>query len=260
MTDIDGTISRMAPTPQEATVVEAARRALARLARRLALVGVVTGRAASVGEALVGVPDLVYVGNHGMERRAHGTTRHHPEAAAHADAIGAALGEIAAGARAAGLLDYLVIEDKQLSGSIHYRLAPNPEAARSVLWPLANAAAQRHGLLVTGGRLIVELRPPVTVNKGTALVELAAEYRLRGLLFFGDDLTDVDGFRAVRAMRDEGRLAGLNIAVVAPETLPEVRAMSDVTVDGVPACATLLTALASALDGRATERGGVSGT
>jgi len=247
MTDIDGTISQMAPTPHAAVVAPAARAALARLAGELALVGVVTGRSAQTGEEMVQVPGLVYVGNHGMERRLNGAAWHHPEAAASAEAITAALAEIARGAEAAGLREYLVIEDKRLSGSIHYRLAPDAAAARQTLWPLAEEAAHRHGLKVTGGRLIVELRPPITVSKGTALTALADAYHLRGLVFCGDDLTDVDGFRAVRRLRDEGKLAGLNVAVIAAETLPEVLAASDVTVPGVPACTALLTALAEAL-------------
>jgi len=248
VTDIDGTISPIAATPAEAIVPTAARHALARLTRRLAFVGIVTGRSATVGETMVAVPGLTYVGNHGMERRRDGVDWVHSGALAAADAVRAALDEIAAGANAAGVADGLVVEDKRLSGSVHYRLAPDPERARATLLPLSAAAAQRRGLVITEGRLIIEVRPNIVVNKGTAIVDLVAEHNLRGVVFLGDDLTDVDGFRALRTLRETGAVATLRVGVLAAETQPPVLAETDVTVDGVPACVALLAAIADALD------------
>ena len=140
VTDIDGTISAIAPTPAEAVVEETAREALRRLAGRLALVAVISGRAAAVGAAMVGLPEITYVGNHGMERSLRGVPWAHPGAAAGAKSLGAALAEVAAGARASGHGDGVLVEDKGLSGTVHYRLAPDPEAARAALLPLAVAA------------------------------------------------------------------------------------------------------------------------
>jgi trehalose 6-phosphate phosphatase len=247
VTDIDGTISAIAPTPAEAVVTPEARDALARLATRLALVGVVTGRSAEVGEAMVGVPGLIYIGNHGMERRRSGATWQHPIAVASATAIGEALREVASGAAQTGIAEYLVVEDKKLSGSIHYRLAPDPEIALSMLRPLVAGAAVRYGLLVTEGRFILELRPSLRVNKGTAVTELVEEHGLKGLVFLGDDLTDVDAFRAVRTMREARLIAGLAVGVLAAETRPEVTAECDVTVPSVASCVGLLKAAADAL-------------
>jgi trehalose 6-phosphate phosphatase len=247
ITDIDGTISAIAPTPADALVTDVAREALTALADRLALVGVVTGRSAAVGEAMVAVPGLVYIGNHGMERVHKGVVWHHPGAVAKADAIGAALREIGAEAATEDWFDGVVIEDKRLSGSVHYRLVPDSAPARDVLLRLANEAAARHDLLVTEGRQIVELRPRIVVNKGTAIRGLVEEFGLGGLIFLGDDLTDVDAFREVRVLREEGRIEGLRVAVLAAETQPEVFAESDVTVKGVGACVALLAAIADAV-------------
>ncbi len=247
VTDIDGTISVMAPTPGEAVVTEEARDALRRLAERLAFVGVVTGRSATVGEALVGVPGLVYIGNHGTERRHNGTSWMHPEALASAATLGQALRGIYDRASTLGAGQGLVLEDKGLSGSIHYRLAPWPDQARAVLVELANEVAAEAGLLVTEGRLVVELRPRLRVNKGTALVDLIREHNLRGVVFLGDDLTDVDAFRAVRELRDAGEVDGVRVGVLAPETQPQVLAETDVTVHGVHACVELLQEIAERL-------------
>src|ERR687893_2161216 len=101
VTDIDGTISAIAPTPAEAMVDPGAQAALARLVERLAAVAVVSGRAPQDGVAMVGLPGLIYVGNHGLERIAHGMTWTHPVAAAAQPAIAAALAEVESAAPAA---------------------------------------------------------------------------------------------------------------------------------------------------------------
>jgi len=249
VTDIDGTISAIAPTPVEAVVEEAARSALARLAGRLAYVGVVSGRAAVVGEAMVGVPGLTYVGNHGMERSLRGELREHPAAVAQVDDIRGALGAIRDAAEAAGLAGGLVVENKRLSGTVHYRLAPDPSAARGLIRAAADREAAARGLRVTEGRFIVELRPNVRIDKGTAIADVVAEHGLKGIVFLGDDLTDVDGFVVVRQLRQRGDIAGLRVGVLGPETPAAVIAEVDVAVEGVVDCGRVLSAIADGLDG-----------
>ena len=248
VTDIDGTVSEIAPRPEEATVPEPARDALHRLNRHLACVGVVTGRSAAAAATLVKVPGLTYVGNHGLERLHGDAIWHHPQAEASAKAIGSALVEIAEIARAAGIEDGILAEDKHLSASVHYRLAPDPETARSVLLGAAEEVAARHGLRVTEGRFVVEIRPQVRVHKGTAIETLVTERGLKGVVFLGDDVTDVDAFNAVWSLRELGAIAGLTVGVLAAETADAVLAASDVLVPDVGACVDLLVALADRLE------------
>jgi trehalose 6-phosphate phosphatase len=248
ITDIDGTISPIAPTPAEAVVAGEARAALARLAARLDVVAVVSGRAADACLAMVGLPGLLYVGNHGMERLRAGETSAHPAAAAAERAVGEALADIEAALAGTPLAATTLIEDKRLTGSIHYRLTPDPAAARAALAPIVNAAAARHGLKVTEGRAILEVRPDIVVNKGTAIVDLVRERGLRGAVFLGDDLTDVDGFLALRTLRERGELTAVCVGVVGPETPAAVRDAVDGVVDGVDGCAALLTAVADRLE------------
>jgi trehalose 6-phosphate phosphatase len=247
VTDIDGTISDIAPTPAEAMVDPGAKAALARLVERLAAVAVVSGRAPQDGAAMVGLPELIYVGNHGLERIARGTPWTHPVAAAAQPAIAAALAEIESAARAAADVPWLLVENKGVTGTIHYRLAPDPIAAAALLEPVARAAATRHGLRLTLGRMIFEVRPALAVNKGTAIRELAQDLGLRGIVFFGDDVTDVDAFRTLRELREAGEAATLRVGVLGPETSPSVLAEIDVSVNGVAACAATLLALAARL-------------
>src|ERR671913_1107323 len=247
VTDIDGTVSAIAPTPAEAMVDPGAKAALALLAERLAAVAVVSGRAPQDGAAMVGLPELIYVGNHGLERISRGTPWTHPVAAAAQPAIAAALAEIESAARAGGDLPWLIIENKGVTGTVHYRLAPDQIAAAALLEPLAGAAAERHGLRLTLGRMIFEVRPALAVNKGTAICDLAQDLGLRGIVFFGDDVTDVDAFRALRELREAGDAATLRVGVLGPDTAPAVLAEIDMRLHGIPACAATLLALAARL-------------
>jgi trehalose 6-phosphate phosphatase len=245
VTDIDGTISAIAATPSEAMVDAGAKAALELLTRRLAAVAVVSGRACQDGSAMVGLPELTYVGNHGLERIARGAPWTHPAAAAAQPAIVAALAEVETAARAVADIPWLIVENKGVTGTLHYRLAPDPVRAAALLEPLARAAAERHGLRLTLGRMIFELRPPLAVNKGTAIRDLAHDLGLRGIVFFGDDVTDVDAFRALREMRAAGEAATLRVGVLGPDTSPSVLDEIDVSISGVPACAATLLALAA---------------
>jgi trehalose 6-phosphate phosphatase len=247
VTDIDGTVSAIAPTPAEAMVDPGAKAALALLAERLAAVAVVSGRGPQDGAAMVGLPELIYVGNHGLERIARGTPWTHPVAAAAQPSIAAALAEIESAARSVADMPWLLIENKGVTGTVHYRLAPDQIAAAALLEPLARSAADRHGLRLTLGRMIFEVRPALAVNKGTAIRELAQDLGLRGIVFFGDDVTDVDAFRALRELREAGEAATLRVGVLGPDTSPAVLAEIDLSVVGVPACAATLIALAARL-------------
>lgn len=243
ISDIDGTISAIAATPDAATVADDIRASLARLARQLAVVGIVSGRSAPVAATLVNLPELVYIGNHGMERLHRDEIWQNPDAAAGITAVAAAVAEVAAAFTEPEFQAWLLLENKTLSATAHYRLAPDPVVAQAMLLPVISAAAARHGLIVTEGRLIFELRPSVAINKGTAITDLVAQHRLRGLLFLGDDLTDVDGFLALQRLRAAGTISGLAIGVLGAESHPLVRETMDVGIRGVPAAAALLQAL-----------------
>lgn len=245
--DFDGTLSPLALTPDAATIDLAAQDALRRLQTIVDLVAVVTGRSAEIAQRLVGLPELLYVGNHGLERRRGEAHTEHPAGLAATRDITAALVEIAESVRTQLPVDGLLFEDKRLSGSIHYRLVEDPDRMHAVLVDAARTAAAKRELMVTEGRRIVELRPRAPINKGTAILDLIAEHRLQGVLFFGDDVTDIDGFRALRRYRAETGMATLNIGVASPESPAALFETSDVIVDGVESCALLLATIADAL-------------
>jgi trehalose 6-phosphate phosphatase len=247
LTDIDGTISLIAPTPDAASVSDEARSALHRLAEQLDVVGVVTGRSAGDAEAMVGVPTMLHIGNHGMEQRRAGVTTVNLSAAAMSKKVLGALEAIESSAFSLGFAEGIIYENKGLTGSIHYRLAPDQDTAHALLLQLANSEASDRNLRVTEGRMVVELRPPIPINKGTAVENLVSDSGLKGLVFLGDDVTDVDAFHAVTRLRNEGSFSGTTVAVVAPETNPEVLKSADIAIHGVESCIRLLSELADSL-------------
>ncbi len=237
--DIDGTISPIASTPEAASVPEPIRVLLGRLAARLALVTAVSGRAAADAARMVDVAGMVYAGNHGLEMLRDGLSVPLPEAAPFQDAIR----EVLHAAEAELPLPGLIFENKGLTASVHYRLAADPAAAGSGAGAVLERLASMHGLRLTSGRMVWEIRPPLQADKGTAVRRLIAEYHLRGAIFCGDDRTDVDAFTVLSDLRSAGTCETLNVGVAAAETPREVQAGADVLVEGVSGMERLLQAL-----------------
>lgn len=230
--DFDGTLSEIVPAPEGARLHSRAAPLLARLARSYPLC-VMSGRRAAEVATLVEVPQTHYVGVHGMEWLEE-ETQTDPEVLPHLPSLEKARVEIAS------VLDSLQgvsLEDKMLTLALHFRSAPGEE--EKVL-SLAEQVAGPLGLEVRRGRKVVELRPPVDIDKGTVLVRLARGWRLRRALYAGDDLTDVDAFRGLRRLMREGGFQGTAIAVLSPETPVELEAVADITVQGVEGLLDLL--------------------
>lgn len=244
--DIDGTIAPIAATPGAARVDEGARRALARLLPHLTLVAALTGRRAADGAALINIADLPVIGNHGMETLAGGTLVADPAVAPYVAPVHRVIERL----RSLPIPPGTILEDKGPTASVHYRLAPNLREARATLFDLLAPLAASEGLHLTEGRALIEIRPPVPIDKGHALRRICTTYRLEAVVMFGDDLTDVDAFHALRDLRDAGEVAGMSVGVVAPDgTAPqEVLTSVDAIATGVTGVAALLTAVADALD------------
>lgn len=236
LTDIDGTISPIAATPGEARVSPAAREALQMLAQRLDLVAAISGRAATDAAALVGLPELIYIGNHGLEISRDGLAQPLPEAAAYLSAID----ELLRAAQERVSLKGVLFENKGVTGAVHYRLTEQPDKAELLLGEVLQELAAQHGLILTRGRMVWEIRPPLAINKGTAARWLVEQYHLQSVVFLGDDRTDADAFQALRDLRTQGVCTVLNVGVAAAETPAIVRELADVMVEGVPGVEQLL--------------------
>jgi trehalose-phosphatase len=225
--DVDGTLAPIVDDPDDAAPLPEARDALASLAERFAVVGCVSGRPAEAARRLVGLDGLVYLGNHGLERL-------EPGAETASGAVGLDGAEDAA-ARFADGLDGgrlasagLRLEDKGPIRALHWRGAVDEDAAERAAAAIA-ADAEAAGLALHRGRKVIELRPSVAFDKGTAISALLADRQVRHALYAGDDRTDVDAFRALHRMAERGDLAtAVCVGIASDESPPEVSAEADV--------------------------------
>ncbi len=252
--DIDGTLSPIAGSPSESFVPEGVRAALNKLhaSGQLKLMALVSGRSPLDGRRLVGLPQLLYMGNHGLEALepyagnpipAPSVVQFQPLVTAALDLTrqkllaqpAQAFGFSSEEARKLAWEDALLFEDKGLTASVHYRRCPDPDLARLVVLEAVQAACANTGLIISEGRMVIEIRPPVAINKGTALEALAQRYDLASLIFIGDELTDVDAFLALRRLEQAGGKfrQGFAIGVRSPEMNKAVLENADWLVDGV---------------------------
>ena len=205
------------------------RRSLESLASSIDLVAVLTGRSALKAGDMVGISGIVYKGNHGLETWRGGELEIREEARERVPGIHATAERLRLELDVSGL----IVEDKGVSASAHYRLSPDPERAREAILNALACMEEAQGMLITEGKLVVEVRPPVRVDKGTSLRELVAEYGLRGVICLGDDSTDVDAFRALHALASEGVCAGLSLGVLGRNTPAALEQEADLLLSGV---------------------------
>lgn len=204
--DVDGVLAPIVERPEDASVPEETRVELRRLARSYGLVACVTGRATEIARAIVGVPELEIVGEHGLELD--------PHAGEWASRIHMFAEEIA----------WHDLELKPLSAAFHYRRAPDQEFARAEL-EAVEREARVHGFRTRFGRLVLEVLPPVDASKGTGVRLLLERSGLRRGLYVGDDTTDLDGFAALAGLD-----VAVRIAVASPEGPTALVASADIVV------------------------------
>jgi trehalose 6-phosphate phosphatase len=226
--DFDGTLSAIVVDPAQARPLPGSLEALHALVRRFRLVAVVSGRPADFLAAHLDVPGLVRIGSYGLERVAPEGVVTSPDAAQWRPVIA----EVAAAARH-GAPPGALVEDKGLSVTLHHRAAPETEGwARSFA---AREAAARGLAVLQSARRSVELRPPLAVDKATAVTALIAEAGLTAACAAGDDSGDLPTFYAVAVLP-----LHLRVAVQSDEAPPELLAAADLVVDGPDGMLTLL--------------------
>jgi trehalose 6-phosphate phosphatase len=138
-----------------------------------------------------------------------------------------------------------VFEDKGPLVALHYRQASDPAAARRAILEAIAAVPAARRFARHKGKMFIELRPPASsVNKGSVVRHLAAQHSLRSVLYLGDDVTDVDAFRA---LREAAGIRGASVVAASDETPPEVLAAADYRVEGVDGVEWLLGEVARAL-------------
>ncbi|MGA2013827.1 MAG: trehalose-phosphatase [Solirubrobacteraceae bacterium] len=242
--DIDGTLAPIVDHAADAHVPEGTRQLLIAVARQYGLVGCVSGRRASEARAMVSIGTISYLGSHGVELLRTGWTEARLDAG-----IADWVRRIQEFGREADTADTrkrrVRLEDKGAIVAFHWRGAPDEDAARAAIDAIAQRA-QAAGLRTHWGRKVLEVRPPVRIDKGAGISRLLAEagQEIDAALYVGDDTTDLDAFRALTALVQEGRLTrALRVGVRSDEGPTEITGEADIVVDGPDGVRELLTLL-----------------
>ncbi len=203
LSDYDGTLTPIVGRPDEAILPSEVREKLRALAAKPAFsVGIISGRALAEVKALVGTDGVYYAGNHGLEIEGPGLNLINPAAkAARVDMrnlarqLSAKLGNI----------EGVIVEDKGLSLSVHYRLVKRGEekVVAEIFHQITSPWLHDGKIRTTSGKKVWEIRPPIDWHKGraveTIIKQIKALFNFEQLLtiYLGDDTTDEDAFRVL---------------------------------------------------------------
>jgi trehalose 6-phosphate phosphatase len=201
--DVDGTLIELTDTPFDTRASEDLKHLLSAVSTRLGgALALVSGRSIEYLDALFAPMRLPSAGLHGVERRK-------ASGGLHGAGFNDAMLDPARTALAALVQAHpgTLLEDKGRTVAVHFRLAPQFESnVREAVMAIATNLGSRYQVL--SGNMMLEIKPR-GFNKGASVKEFMQEAPFAGRLpvYVGDDLTDLDGFRAVD---DQG---GISIAV-----------------------------------------------
>jgi trehalose 6-phosphate phosphatase len=242
--DIDGTLAPIVDFAGDANVPEATRKLLISISRRYGLVACISGRRASDARAMVAIGTITYVGSHGAEVLEGGWTE-----AVLDPKLEEWVSRVEEFRREVDTMELhrrrVRIEDKGPIIAFHWRGASDEESARAAIDALAEQA-RAVGFEIHWGRKVMEVRPPVRIDKGEGVTSLLAGRTLSTVLYAGDDVTDLDAFRALRDLAEAGSIGqALCVGVRSDDGPPEIEQEADLVVDGTDGMQLLLAALLS---------------
>lgn len=201
--DYDGTLTPIVERPELANLPESTRQLLQALAQKQHLtLGIISGRALVDLKDRVGIEDIVYAGNHGLEIEGPGISFVNPVAEEFRPVLRLMYSVLT---RALGAIRGVLVEDKGLTLSVHYRqvAADKSTQVKNIFDRIAQGAATLGKIRITSGKKVYEIRPVVAWDKGKAIKLLMKRYGKGGRksrllpIYIGDDVTDEDGFRVI---------------------------------------------------------------
>lgn len=245
LSDFDGTLSHYAEQPDAAVMTPENAVALDRLAAGGALVALLSGRSASDLRGRFPRPHVTYFGNHGLDYWDGTATTIVEEARPWQVALETLLAEVGPFSD-----PQVLVENKGVTATVHYRATADPLAASAEIEARLTPLCERYGLQINRGSQVWEIKPPLALNKGTALATVIDQFGLDSVIFLGDDTTDLLAMAELRRLRtveagDSAPLRGLSVGVIHGMGTPkELRDFCDITANGPDDVARLLTWLA----------------
>jgi trehalose-phosphatase len=228
--DLDGTLAPIMPRPNDVAVPPEISRLIRMLAHTYLAVTVVSGRPATGAKRIVGNADLAYIGNHGFETMLPG----------HAVVVSEEAQEYIPKIR--DLVEFcrkdedlaesgIWLEDKTATMSFHFRRAADPDESAAFIRDRFFPMIDKLGLAISEGRKVIEVRPPVPINKGVAVGQLLDRLDCRQALYIGDDTTDVDALKELRKRKRRKNNVMIGVGVISSEMPAELTKYSDLLVD-----------------------------
>jgi trehalose 6-phosphate phosphatase len=240
--DVDGVLAPIVQQPEDAHMPETTRRPLIDVARRYVVVACVSGRRASDARRIVSLGSIAYLGSHGSEVLRPGAIA--PELDGELQAWTRRVQAFAHDAYGEKLRRLRVrLEDKEAIAAFHWRGTPDEDEARAAVEDIAEAAEQA-GFVPHWGRKVLEIRPPVRIDKGAGIVNLLRDTELAAAVYVGDDVTDLDAFRGLTELQEMGKLEyALRVGVRSEESPSALQEEADALIDGPDGVRGLLRAL-----------------
>jgi trehalose 6-phosphate phosphatase len=240
--DVDGVLAPIVQHPDDAHMPETTRRPLIEVAKRYGVVACVSGRRASDARRIVALGSIAYLGSHGSEVLRPGAIT--PEVDRELQAWTRRVQAFANDAFDEQLRKLRVrLEDKEAIAALHWRGVPDEEEAQAAVEAVAKRAEQA-GFTAHWGRKVLEIRPPVRIDKGAGVVALLRDRDLAAALYAGDDTTDLDAFRGLCELVEDGRLGtAVRVGVRSDEGPSALAQEADVMVDGTDGVRDMLQAL-----------------
>jgi trehalose 6-phosphate phosphatase len=240
--DVDGVLAPIVQNPEDSHMPETTRRPLIEVAKRYGVVACVSGRRASDARRIVSLGSIAYLGSHGSEILRPGAVK--PEMDRELQAWTRRVQAFAQDAFGEELRRLRVrLEDKEAIAALHWRGVPDEEGAQAAIAEVAEAA-EKAGFTGHWGRKVLEIRPPVRIDKGAGIVGLLRDMDLAAALYVGDDVTDLDAFRGLGELVEMGRLGtAVRIGVRSDEGPSALEEQADAMVEGTDGVRDLLRAL-----------------
>jgi trehalose 6-phosphate phosphatase len=240
--DVDGVLAPIVAQPDDAHMPETTRRPLIEVARRYRTVACVSGRRAADARRIVSLGSIAYLGNHGSEVLRPGAVA--PELDRELQAWTRRIQGFMREAYGDELKRLRVrLEDKEAIAALHWRGVPDEDGAEAAIKEVAERA-EAAGYKTHWGRKVLEIRPPVRIDKGAGIVGLLRDSDHAAAVYVGDDTTDIDAFRGLGELVDMGRLGtAVRVGVRSDEGPPALEEEADVMVDGTDGVRELLRAL-----------------
>jgi trehalose 6-phosphate phosphatase len=240
--DVDGVLAPIVQHPDDAHMPESTRRPLIEVAKRYGVVACISGRRASDARRIVALGSIAYLGSHGSEVLRPGAIA--PEFDRELQAWTRRVQAFANDAFDERLRRLRVrLEDKEAIAALHWRGVPDEEEAQAAVESVAKRAEQA-GYTTHWGRKVLEIRPPVRIDKGAGVVALLRDRDLAAGLYAGDDTTDLDAFRGLTELVEAGRLGtAVRVGVRSDEGPSALAREADVMVDGTDGVRDMLQAL-----------------